>query len=491
MSALGQASIPADAGDARGPETSSGVVQRWSAGSVLAMLVIAAAALVLRLLGARGDLWLDEIWTFALLEPLTSIDQIFWRINHDNNHFLNSAYLYLIGPDASSLLQRGLSVALGVGAVLAAGLLAASRGWRTAIVTSVLFATSYPMVHYGSEARGYAGLVLFTLLSVLFLERRLDNRGSAIGFAAIVLVGFLSHLTMAETVVILVAWASWLAWSRTGSLASANLEVGLIFAPAFLAVLPLAACVLLGSQVYGFQFGGVSSFSLQTFAQGYGGMIRYLFGLPSLMSDWICIGTACGLVLVSACLWRDRRTSLYVIGTVGLPLLMAAAHLPNVGFPRYFLVSGTLLLLVVGELLGRGFQAGGRGFLVSAAALAAMLVGNTSSLLQFYEHGRGSYSRMVGQMTPNGDTTYASGHDLRTGIVVDYFAGRLGRQASLVPADKMCSQPPDWLILEGGAHEQFQYVQPSSSCVLAFERTDAATAWGFSGIDWTLYRRRD
>lgn len=490
MNALGQASVAGNAGAARGLGTSSGAVQRWSVGSLLAILVIAAAGLVLRLLGARGDLWLDEIWTFALLEPLTSIDQIFWRINHDNNHFLNSVYLYLIGPDASSVVQRGLSVALGVGTVVAAGLVAASRGRRTAIVTSALFATSYPMVHYGSEARGYAGLILFTLLSLLFLERRFDNRGSAIAFAAIVLLGFLSHLTMAETVVILVAWTSWLVWSRTSSLASTNREVGLIFAPAFLAVLPLAACVLLGSQLFGFQFGGVSPFSLQNFAQGYGGMIRYLFGLPWWISDWVCIGAACGLVFVSARLWRDRRTSLYVIGIFGLPLLMAVAHLPNVEFPRYFLVSGTLLLLVAGELLGRGFQAGGRGFLLSAAALAAILVGNIGSLLQFYEHGRGSYSGMVDQMTRGGDSTYASSHDLRTGMVVNYFADRIGGQASLVPAEKMCSQPPDWLILEGGAHEQFQSVQPSPSCVLAFERTDAATSWGLSGIGWTLYRRR-
>ncbi|TIT25126.1 MAG: hypothetical protein E5W81_04450 [Mesorhizobium sp.] len=88
--------------------SSSVAVQQWTAGSLLAALVIAVTGLVLRLLGARGDLWLDEIWSFALIEPLTSIDQIFWRVNHDNNHFLNSVYLYLIGPDASPLIQRGL-----------------------------------------------------------------------------------------------------------------------------------------------------------------------------------------------------------------------------------------------------------------------------------------------------------------------------------------------------------------------------------------------
>src|SRR5438094_8386876 len=83
-------------------------------------LAIAAAGLTLRLLGARGDLWLDEIWSLTLLKPLTSIDQIFWRVNYDNNHFLNSAYLYLVGPDTSPLIQRGLSIMLGVFTILAA-----------------------------------------------------------------------------------------------------------------------------------------------------------------------------------------------------------------------------------------------------------------------------------------------------------------------------------------------------------------------------------
>src|SRR3982750_3537817 len=37
-------------------------------------------------------------------------------------------------------------------------------------------------------------------------------------------------------------------------------------------------------------------------------------------------------------------------------------------------------------------------------------------LLQFYEHGRGSYSAMVEQVAHGGDGTYASSHDLRTGM---------------------------------------------------------------------------
>jgi hypothetical protein len=61
-----------------------------------AWLLIGAMTLVLvigtglRLAGTRGDLWLDEIWTLVLLQPISWVGQIFWGINNDNNHFLNS-----------------------------------------------------------------------------------------------------------------------------------------------------------------------------------------------------------------------------------------------------------------------------------------------------------------------------------------------------------------------------------------------------------------
>ncbi|MDX8477817.1 hypothetical protein RFN28_04895 [Mesorhizobium sp. VK24D] len=488
----GHAATPGEAQTNRASGSSEPVLaiqQQWTCAVSLAVAAIVAAGLVLRLLGARGDLWLDEIWSLVLLEPLTSIDQIFWRINHDNNHFLNSLYLYLAGPDALPLLQRGLSIALGVGAIVAAG--AAARGRWAAVVTSLLFAISYPMVHYGSEARGYAGLVLFTLLSIVFLERRLDKLGSGFAFGVIVLLGFLSHLIMIETVAVLVTWTARLVWRRTGSLDRVNVELGQIFAPAFLAVLPLAACMLIGRLRFGFTIGGALPFSFQAFAQGYGGMIRYLFGLPAWISGWVCIIAACSLVCVCAGIWRDRRASLYVIGIVGLPILMAAARLPNAEFQRYFLVPATLTLLWAGELLGRGFAAGGKYRLFAAGAIVAILAGTTTLLLPFYEYGRGSYAAMVDKITRDGATSYATNQTFRTVMTVDYFAKRLGRQASVVAQDKMCDERPSWLILEGAIDRQPQYVDRAPNCSLSYERVEASPSWGLSGLSWTLYQRRD
>ncbi|RAZ89710.1 hypothetical protein DPM33_16090 [Mesorhizobium hawassense] len=450
--------------------------------------MIVLAGLSLRLLGARGDLWQDELWSISLVAPLTSIDQIFWRINHDNNHYLNSIYQYVVGPDAAPLVQRGLSITLGACTIIAAA--AISRG-RSAMAASVLlFAVSYPMVHYGSEARGYAGLVLFTLVAVALLERRLDKQGSyGLALAAAILLGFLWHLTMIETVVVLMAWTAWLSWQRNRSLNVVNSELVQVFLPAFLAVLPLGAAMVVGARLFSFRIGGVSSFSLENFAVGYGGMIRYLFGLPNWISDWACIAVVYALVLAYAVVSRDRRTSLYVIGIVGLPALMAVARLPSLEFPRYFIVSGALLLLWAGDVIGRGFDAGGARRICATGILLLVAGSSMASLARFYEYGRGSYSGMVDEMTKNGATTFATNVDFRTGMVVDYFAARKGRQASLITQDKICAGRADWLILEGDPQKQPERVD--FDCALAYQRADDSAFWGLSGLGWTLYSRRD
>lgn len=166
------------------------------------VFVIVLLGTALRLAGASGDLALDEIWTFQLLGRIDSIDQIFWRISHDNNHYLNSVYLYLVGPDASPLLARSLSIALGAAAIFAAAAFNARHGTLAALATALLFAMSFPMVTYGSEARGYMGLVLFTILAVIWLERRLNEQRHGVALGLAILLGTLFHVTMLETVAV-------------------------------------------------------------------------------------------------------------------------------------------------------------------------------------------------------------------------------------------------------------------------------------------------
>ena len=66
--------------------------------SVLALFGIVALAALLRLPGLATDLWLDEIWTLAMIDQrTTAVFDVFTNIRHSNNHHLNTLYFYLLG----------------------------------------------------------------------------------------------------------------------------------------------------------------------------------------------------------------------------------------------------------------------------------------------------------------------------------------------------------------------------------------------------------
>lgn len=165
---------------------------------LLLIAVAVAVGLLLRIVAACDNLWLDEIWSLLFVRNLEQPFAVFYAVSHDNNHFLNTFWLALVGPDRSALLIRAPAIVFGALTVAAAARLGYRRGPYVAFVTTLLFAVAYPMVHYGSEARGYAGLILATVIAIDAFERALVNPegrdriilGVAIGF------GTLSHLTM-------------------------------------------------------------------------------------------------------------------------------------------------------------------------------------------------------------------------------------------------------------------------------------------------------
>jgi len=153
-------------------EAETGRMPRWLTAWIAVCIL---GGLVLRIFGARGDLWQDEIWTFSLLRTVTSPLGIFLDMSADNNHFLNTLYLYYVGADASPLAQRALSILLGTAMIVAVAWLLRRAHWTAVVIGTAVFAFGYPMVHYGSEARGYAGFLLFTVISIGLAERELEE----------------------------------------------------------------------------------------------------------------------------------------------------------------------------------------------------------------------------------------------------------------------------------------------------------------------------
>ena len=68
--------------------------------------VAALFATALRVAVIDNDLWLDEVWSVQHAASVESPAEIFFSLHHDNNHHLNTLWLWLCGPDAGPV-HRG------------------------------------------------------------------------------------------------------------------------------------------------------------------------------------------------------------------------------------------------------------------------------------------------------------------------------------------------------------------------------------------------
>ncbi len=96
---------------------------------------------------ARGDLWLDELMSLSFARNAHSIADIFVRFPYDNNHPLNTLFLYFAGVRQALFIYRSLAVLSGIGSVFLVGHIA-GRHWgsREALASIVLTGTSYPLL---------------------------------------------------------------------------------------------------------------------------------------------------------------------------------------------------------------------------------------------------------------------------------------------------------------------------------------------------------
>src|SRR3954471_23230922 len=71
-------------------------------GWILGIIVVFAGAL--RLLAIFDDFWFDEIWSWEIVRQLKSPLDVLTlpQAQSDNNHPLNTLFMYLIGPNQLS-----------------------------------------------------------------------------------------------------------------------------------------------------------------------------------------------------------------------------------------------------------------------------------------------------------------------------------------------------------------------------------------------------
>ncbi len=462
-----------------------------------AAAAILLLALALRLIAARGDLWLDEIWTLTLLRPLTSPDQIFWKVNSDNNHFLNSLWMSGLGPYRSPLLYRLPAVVLGVAGVGTAGYWARRHGRFAALVAMLLFAVPYSLVDFGAEARGYAGFILFTIMALICVEAALEGKPVRARLGLAMLLGVLCHLLMFVTAFALACWAFWADYRRSGKLSDAILFTARLFAVAFVLMLPVFCEIMLAvvHHRFGMGVGRPLPFEPGLLLRVYGRIVEASTALPFAENPLIYVALAIMAVLLR---YRsgprdDVRPVFYVVAVVVVPGMLLLGQVPNTGQPRFFLLSALALLLLIADCAGEQWRSGSvPRRIATLVALAIILAGDGLLLARFLSDGRGHYAAAMQSMASAGPARYFADPKTRNPIVEDYYIQRDHLALTYVAQDGWCAAPPQYLLVyqrgHGAPDPQVTAGPPECPGVFASPRLFAQ--WGFGGTPWIVYRRQ-
>jgi hypothetical protein len=358
-----------------------------------AVLLVGAfiiAGFILRCLAASGGLWTDEAWSLVYVQKAGDALGVLTRINHDNNHHLNSWWLLLVGPDAPPILMRGLSIITSSITILMAALIGFRRNRATGVVAAALFALSPIMLVYGSEARGYAPMMLALMIMIWKIDICLDTKSELkptwlLAFCA--LLGSFAHLAMLPAVGTLAIWVFLANMSSNGFLKSAKLTADLLGPALTLSFLSLCMIILIATQsATGLQIGGYIPFDWPLFGLAISNLLSFSVGIgyTSTWSIWIILATVLISLAMIVTRWpmpRERRW-FYTILIVTMPIAVATLGLGNSQYPRYYLPAAAAVLLLVAEWIGQ-LNMRKISTRINAGIILTLMLG--SALLQNYQ----------------------------------------------------------------------------------------------------------
>jgi hypothetical protein len=450
---------------------------------------IAFGGLLLRVAAAQGGLWTDEAWSMIYAAKAHDPIGVFLRIIHDNNHHLNSLWLQAIGPAASPMLARIPAIAAGTLCIPVAALLCARCSKLAGIVAALLFAFVPTFVAFGSEARGYAMMLLAALLMFLLASDALDGhpvRGVRWWLAAVTVLGMFSHLTMAAPVAIASTWA-YLERRRADGPRPALLATARLMGPAVVASLGVIVFVIAAAALSptGMRLGGNEPFSPSLYATALDDLALWSAGL-SLPWPWLvplAAGVAALFVAVRPPDWAGGRTRLYVLLILVVPVGLAMLRASNSGYARYYLMSAVGLALMMAEWIASGLE--GRPAVRAAAyMLIVTLVGASlyrDELLISAERGRPSVPvRDMAMLEPSGAAVAFA--EPRLKAVVAVAAEREGYRARFAGG---CAHADFLLAARTSRSSLPARVQ---RCGVEMDAIDSSSAIPLTGDSWVLYR---
>jgi hypothetical protein len=176
------------------------------------MLILADFAAVFRLRAIFTAFWLDEIWSYeAFAQRATSVWDVFFGrgFRHDNNHHLNTAFMYFFRDAPGWAIYRRPAFAAGLLSVVAATFVGRRRGQVEDVSSSIWVAGPLIKVVSATQAGSYAAAVLSALVAFFAVKRYLGapSRSLALIVGSCVVVSVLVHLFILQFYFDAVLWS--------------------------------------------------------------------------------------------------------------------------------------------------------------------------------------------------------------------------------------------------------------------------------------------
>lgn len=482
--------------------------------SRFALVAVLALALALRIASAKGDLWIDEVWSLYNLDiahTLSDWQDLLALFFHDNTHPLNTIQLFLIGPDASAPVYRAFSVVCGFAAVALAWAVGRRSGDAVGLVAALLLALSFAMINYSGEARGYAAMAAASLGAYLIAELWLEKptQGRAALFVTISLIGLMSHLSFVVVQSAIGLRMLVEIWLRTRSPVTTAAQLVTLFG---VQIVYLTAFISIA--VNNMIIGGGVTVSPPLVSMSF--LILTMFGID--MSDIgtfgrtvemvplaLNLGLALGLVLVAGLALvavRGRRNEWIVpaVAVFVFPILLVSlvALSPQVTLAhRYFIAAVPFALLLLAHMAVWGIERGRWWRAATVLAVCLYVLGNANLLRKLYTFERGNYVYVLKEVAASsqGQARITSNNILRGEIMLNYHIPRAGLSEALhvVKREEDKADPAEWFVLIN-YHNRIP-VSSLSRAVgpnppVAYDLFNTVPHWGMSGDTWAVYRRR-